>query len=90
MTKSRFCEPSLADGRDLLVDLLPSDQREWRPSMNLFEVIQQIPIFISNIIQKAGKPGTKDEIRALGRFHLNLNYDMLIWLSNGDCRVFPC
>lgn len=26
----------------------------------------------------------------IGRFHLGLNYDMLNWLSNGFCRVFPC
>lgn len=90
MTKTRFCEPSLADGRDILAHLLPEDQPEWRPSMNLKEIIEQIPIFVSNLIQKEGRPGTKDEVRALGRFHLNLNYDMVIWLNNGDCRVFPC
>ena len=32
----------------------------------------------------------RDEMLQMGRFHLNLNYDMLIWLSNPDCRVFPC
>ena len=90
MTKTRFSDPSLADGRDLLTCLLPGEQKEWRPSMNLFEIIQQIPVFISLIITKEGRPGAKEEIRALGRFHLNLNYDMLIWLSNPDCRVFPC
>ena len=58
--------------------------------MNLFEIIQQIPIFISQIIGKEGQPGAKEEIRALGRFHLNLNYDMMIWLNTPDCRVFPC
>ena len=90
MTKTRFSDPSLADGRDLLTNLLPGGQKEWRPSMNLFEIIQQIPIFISTVIGKEGQPGAKEEIRKLGRFHLNLNYDMLIWLSNADCRVFPC
>jgi len=39
MTKTRFSNPSLADGRDILTHLLPYDQREWRPSMNLFEII---------------------------------------------------
>ena len=52
MTKTRFSNPSLADGRDLLNHLLPGDQKEWRPSMNLFEIIQQIPVFISSIIEK--------------------------------------
>lgn len=90
MAKTRFSDPSLADGRDLLTCLLPDEQREWRPSMNLFDIIQQIPDFISHIIGKEEQPGAKNEIRALGRFHLNLNYDMLIWLNNADCRVFPC
>lgn len=26
----------------------------------------------------------------IGRFHLGLNYDMLIWLSNNHCTRFPC
>jgi ubiquitin-protein ligase len=52
MTKTRFSNPSLADGRDLLAHLLPGDQREWRPSMNLYEIIQQIPVFVSSIIEK--------------------------------------
>jgi len=46
MTKTKFCEPSLADGRDLLLHILPKDISEWRPSMNLYELIQQIPEFI--------------------------------------------
>ena len=58
--------------------------------MNLFEIIQQIPIFISQTMQSEGQPGMRDEMLQMGRFHLNLNYDMLIWLSNPDCRVFPC
>ena len=41
-------------------------------------------------MQSEGQAGMRDEMRAMGRFHLNLNYDMLIWLSNPDCRVFPC
>ena len=51
MTKTRYSNPSLADGRDLLRELLPGDQGEWRPSMNLYEIIQQIPVFISDTIK---------------------------------------
>ena len=51
-TKTRFSSPSLADGRDLLKHLLPQGQREWRPSMNLFDMIQLIPVFISQTITK--------------------------------------
>ena len=57
--------------------------------MNLYEVIQQIPPFLSQTI-KHDQQKKVDTIRDIGRFHLGLNYDMLIWLSNADCRVFPC
>jgi ubiquitin-protein ligase len=85
MTKTRFCLPSLADGRDLLQHILPSDQNEWRPSMNLYELIQQIPNFIQEVVVKG-----QERKEMIGRFHLGLNYDMLLWLSNSYCRVFPC
>ena len=89
MTKTRFSNPSLADGRDLLRCLLPNEQTEWRPSMNLYEIIQQIPIFLDRTIKMA-KQDQKLNVAEIGRFHLGLNYDMLIWLSNPECRVFPC
>jgi len=25
-----------------------------------------------------------------GRLHLALNYDMLLWMNNPECGVFPC
>lgn len=53
MTKTPFSSASLADGRDLLRHLLPGGQTEWRPSMNLFEVIQQIPYFLNEVLKLA-------------------------------------
>jgi hypothetical protein len=53
--------------------------------MNLYELIQQIPHLISDLLSKG-----RERKEMLGRFHLGLNYDMLIWLSNSFCRVFPC
>lgn len=62
MTRTTFCSPSLADGRDLLYHIIPEKEevkgeessveengREWRPSMNLHELIQHIPNFIADI-----------------------------------------
>ena len=86
MSKTNFSTPSLADGRDLLNNLLPDGQTEWRPSMNLQELILQLPGFIESTI----KEKNVNTVRQLGRFHLGLNYDMLIWLANTQCRVFPC
>lgn len=91
MTKTNFCSPSLSDGRDLLGQILPADQNEWRPSMNLYELIQQIPEFIRETLLKQQKVQQKiSSAKMVGRFHLGLNYDMLIWLQNSQCRVFPC
>ena len=88
MAKTNFCVPSLADGRDLLSELLPEDAVEWRPSLNLYDLIMKLPKLIEKTT-KLEKSSPKD-LRSLGRFHLGLNYDMLIWLGNNQCRVFPC
>ena len=63
--------------------------------MNLYDLIQQIPEFIrdtllksQNVPQKKAKGS--EEKHMVGRFHMGLNYDMLIWLQNSQCRVFPC
>jgi ubiquitin-protein ligase len=41
ITKTAFGEPnSLADGRDLLLHILPELKTEWMPSMNLCELIK--------------------------------------------------
>jgi hypothetical protein len=29
-------------------------------------------------------------VRELGRLHLGLNYDMLIWMHSPECTVYPC
>ena len=73
----QFCTPTLADGRDLLYEIIPkttpskkqeeqkehefveiteeSGVAEWRPSMNLFDLINQIPVFISNLLDSQNK-----------------------------------
>ena len=50
MTKTNFCTPSLNDGRDILSHLFPKGETEWRPSLNLYELIMQIPVFIEETI----------------------------------------
>lgn len=62
--------------------------------MNLYELIQYIPDFISEIAkQQHLDQSDKKEAEAskmLGKFHLGLQYDMNIWHSNQACGVFPC
>ena len=66
MTRTTFTSPTLADGRDLLYHIIPkeskkeekkaheemgeSNEAEWRPSMNLYELIQYIPDFIEHTL----------------------------------------
>jgi ubiquitin-protein ligase len=50
-TRTSFSNPSLADGRDLLDQILPHCGNDsWRPSMNLSELIKQIPSFIHDVV----------------------------------------
>jgi hypothetical protein len=65
--------------------------------MNLYELIQYIPDFISETlktqhqIEQNEKKGVVGEApKMIGKFHLGLQYDMNIWLSNQNCGVFPC
>jgi hypothetical protein len=39
--------PSLADGRDLLDDII---LKKWTPTLTLFEIVQMIPIFVVSLI----------------------------------------
>ena len=51
------------------------DGNEWLPSMNLFELIQCIPDFISETLI-AQKSASKDAAAPmLGKFYLGLQYD---------------
>lgn len=102
MTRTKFCKPSLADGRDLLSLIIPKEQNgEWLPSMNLYELLQYIPDFISEMLMRSGDDDFKDESSnntvsnqpksgILGHFHLGMQYDINIWLSNPLCGVYPC
>ena len=84
--QKQFSNPSLADGRDLLLNIIPREEEDWRPSMNLSDLIKRIPQFITDVI-KQGDQYTQ----TIGKFHLGLQYDMNIWFSNSqNCGVFPC
>ena len=50
-------------------------ETEWKPSMNLYELIQYIPEFISDHLLQ-NNIDTKGGMRPLvGKFYLGLNYD---------------
>ena len=53
--------------------------------MNLYDLIQKIPAFISWHLKGKAEPTTM-----LGHFHLGLRYDMSTWQSSNHSPVFPC
>lgn len=48
---------------------------EWLPSMNLYELIQFIPDFISETLIAQKSATEKDARPMLGKFYLGLQYD---------------
>jgi hypothetical protein len=53
--------------------------------MNLYDLIQKIPAFISSHLKSKPEPA-----KMLGHFHLGLRYDMSTWQSSNHSPVFPC
>ena len=57
-------------------DPMNSDDGEWRPSMNLFNLIKSIPEFIVKILNEVNDKKNKNNApRMIGKFYLGLNYD---------------
>jgi hypothetical protein len=75
----------LADGRDLLLYVLPGGKTEWQPSITLFEIIQEFPNFIRSVIQQKDKASQMKV-----KYHLGVDYDMISWNNSADCHIFPC
>ena len=49
---------------------------EWRPSMNLFDLIKSIPSFIQKLLDEMNKKDkTLNAPNMIGKFYLGLNYD---------------
>lgn len=55
--------------------------------MNLYEIIQLIPHFVEKMVNR--KASLTEPESCYGKFHLGLQYDINIWLSNQSCGVYP-
>ena len=53
------------DGRDLLLDVYP----EYKPSTKIFEIANEIPAFLSKVINYLG-------YKFYGKFHLGAKYEL--------------
>mmetsp|Transcript_10645 Transcript_10645/g.7950 ORF Transcript_10645/g.7950 Transcript_10645/m.7950 type:complete len:157 (+) Transcript_10645:225-695(+) len=89
-------EPTIADGRDILCHLM-GEEKDWRPSMNLLDLIQRIPEFVGGFIKKSLDKYSKEEakggvnaLRQIGQFHLGGQYDINNWVQNPSCAVYFC
>eukprot|EP01066_Platyproteum_vivax_P001035 Platyproteum_vivax@DN11178_c0_g1_i1.p1 len=51
---TKFCFPNIADGRDLLSDLILDD---WSPSMTFVVLIRKLPSFVESIRETAERDG---------------------------------
>ena len=69
--------PSLADGRDLLQEVINKGEEDWRPSMKLQDLITNIPKFIALAVKLTKESQLSMPI--IGRFHLGLKYDISLW-----------
>lgn len=54
---------------------MQNEEGEWRPSMNLFELIMLIPKFIEQVYNQKPKLKAQGEKEMIGRFYLGLLYD---------------
>ena len=53
-----------------------SNETEWKPSMNLYELIQYIPDFIAETIQSLSMQSSSGQaLPMIGNFYLGLSYD---------------
>lgn len=52
LTKTEFCSPSLADGRDLLRDIIGS---QWTPSLTMNHLATQLPDFVVRTSPRDGQ-----------------------------------
>ena len=58
-----------------------AEEGEWKPSMNLYELIQYIPDFISEVLLQLNTDFMGGAKPMIGKFYLGLQYDyQQIWM----------
>lgn len=72
--KSRFCQPTIDDKRDLIEEVLQSKQ--WNAQTTIYELIQLIPEFISDTLIQMK---SDDEVKSIGKWHLGNKYSIDDW-----------
>lgn len=83
-----FCDticgfPSLADGRDLLSDIV---KRKWTPSITSLDILNALPAYTTEMYQKC-QEGLQSEI---GHFHLGHPLQLDTWEGKENMKCFMC
>ena len=83
--RTEFCEPSLADERDLTASIVG---QEWHPALTVAEMMKLVPEFITRTLSdtKDGQGYTS----MFGTFHLGHQYDVGVLRGLNSCVVFGC
>ena len=68
--------PSVADGRDLLAEVLP---QQWQPSTTTVEIIQLLPAFLKRKLSPDA-----------GKYHLGSRYYLETWDNKPNMACFFC
>ena len=71
--KTKIGYPTIDDKRDVLEEVI---QKEWNPSMTIYETIQMIPEFVSEILLQMNED---EEIKSIGKWHLGQSYHINDW-----------
>lgn len=71
--KTKIGYPTIDDKRDVLEEVI---QKEWNPSMTIYETIQLIPEFVSEILLQMNED---EEIKSIGKWHLGQSYHINDW-----------
>ncbi|CEM26215.1 unnamed protein product [Vitrella brassicaformis CCMP3155] len=80
---TRFCFPSLADGRDLVYDVI---RKDWVPSTTYASIIRQLPGFIDRVLEVSREKGPQAML--FGFFDGSVSIDR--YLRDPNASVMPC
>eukprot|EP01017_Pseudomicrothorax_dubius_P011536 TRINITY_DN1432_c0_g3_i6.p1 TRINITY_DN1432_c0_g3~~TRINITY_DN1432_c0_g3_i6.p1 ORF type:complete len:254 (-),score=47.05 TRINITY_DN1432_c0_g3_i6:276-1037(-) len=80
--RTTFSRPSLADGRDLLNDILG---RPYSPSILLHDIVTQLIPFVKKVL---ANPDDKVTIQSYGTYHLGEIYNLEDFLVMEEIAIF--
>jgi hypothetical protein len=78
---NQFTEPSIADGRDLLVDVLGG---QWNPQIPILSVIESLPEFVRTLRKEVNLNSNF----SIGKHHLGHPMIFSLWDNKPQTALF--